>query len=492
MGCIFLVLQGKAEEYTAQVGDTITITVREREWLSGKVVMDANGQITLPKPMGSVKVLGLTVDQITELLTERLKEYIVEPTVFVSLSPSLSFTVHITGEVQAPNAFQVMNGTSLQEAITKAGGFTPLANKKQLKIIRKDMTQGGIVWQPIIDFTQFLENGAVDGNPLLKAFDVVLVPRLPKSERMLTVIVLGAVRNPGALSIEGPLLLVEVLARAGGSSINADLTHVSILSREGDRYAWKPLNFESFLTGVELSANPMVSGGEVVFVPEQPSVGRSFTVNVTGQVNKPGAYPVDKNGRLFDAIYAAGGFAEDSAMDEVTIIRASNPHPQMIKINAQNYLITGDLKYNPLLEAGDTIFIPIPEKITKSIPGIQTAFFESLPVTIIGEVKQANTYRVSKAFTVLDVLNLAGGLTQNADLKRIVIIRENEKPLPIDLEKVLQKGELQLLPSLQRDDTIFVPKNQEKRSLWKTVVRSALDISTIVTAFLLIERRIGY
>ena len=488
---LVLVSSAEPQEYTVKAGDSITVTVWEREWLSGTAVVDANGQIILPKPIGTVKVLGLTVNQITELVIERLKEHIIDPVVSVLISPVVGFVVHITGEVQAPNSFKVMDGTSLQEAITKAGGFTNLADKKRIRIIRQDLEKKDISSEFIVDFTQFEENSDKNRNPRLQNEDVVIVQRLPKSERLPVVTVIGAVNNPGAIPIEEPLPLIKVLASAGGPSVKADLKNLSILKLEGDKYSQKQLNFERFLTGADLSANPAVSSGEVVFVPEQP--GReelSFMVNIIGQAVKQGTYPLYKESRLFDAIYTAGGFANEAAIDKVIIIRPANPGPQKIEVNAKDYLTTADLKYNPLLKEGDTVFIPIQE-VTKRIPGIQTAFFQSMRLTIIGEVKISDTYQVSKESTLLDVLKLAGGPTRDADMERVMIIREEKQQMQLDLKKVLQEGAFHLLIPLQADDTIFVPKLKEKRYIWKTIVRGALDVATLITVYLLIEKRIG-
>ncbi len=125
----------------------------------------------------------------------------------------------------------------------------------------------------------------------------------------------------------------------------------------------------------------------------------------------------------------------------------------------------------------------------KRIPAIHTTFFESIRVSIIGEVGSPNTYQVSSESSVLDVLKLAGGPTADADLRRVTVIREQteqEQRLKIDLEKVLTEGDFKLLPSLQEDDTIFVPKMKPKRNIWGTIVRMAAEVSTIVIAYLLI------
>jgi len=116
-----------AQEYTAKPGDFITVTVWERQTLSGTVTVDTNGNITLPVPIGSISVVGLTATQISDLLTERLEEYMVSPTVFVSISPAEGFTVHVLGEADLKKV-RVIRGTgeieqidisTLKEAIPK-------------------------------------------------------------------------------------------------------------------------------------------------------------------------------------------------------------------------------------------------------------------------------------------------------------------------------------------------------------------------------------
>jgi protein involved in polysaccharide export with SLBB domain len=104
-------------------------------------------------------------------------------------------------------------------------------------------------------------------------------------------------------------------------------------------------------------------------------------------------------------------------------------------------------------------------------------------------VHQPNTYQVSSDSNLLDILRLAGGPTTDADLKRVMILREKtekEQRLIVDLEKVLQEGELKLLPPLLTDDTIFVPKVKPSRNIWGIIVKTAADVSTIAIAVLIV------
>jgi len=487
-----------AQEYTAKLGDLIIVTVWERQTLSGTVTVDTNGNITLPMPIGSVPVVGLTVSQISGLLTERLEEYMVSPTVFVSISPAEGFTVHVLGEVRSPNFIKVLDGTTVQEAVTRAGGFTSLADKRRIQLIRteqNDDTEEAI--ELTLDFQQFIENTDRSANPTLKSGDVLIVPRLPKSERIKYVIVIGAVANPGTFDLEEPLPLIEVLAQAGGPSGVATLADVSILSTAASGYSWRHVNLQSFLADEDATGNPLVSPGDTVFVPGEPKQKEPFSVNVVGQVTRPGAYSATDESRLFDVIYQAGGFVDEAAIDRVTIIHRHPRSPIKEQVNVREYLISGDEKHNPAVAKGDTVYIPMSEG-AKRIPSVHTALFPSIRVSIIGELVKPDTYQVSSEASILDVLKIAGGPTSEADLERVTVIREipeadeEQQQQLIDLEEVLTEGNFQLLPKLKGDDTIFVPRLKPKRNIWGTLVKIAADISTIAVAYLLIAGQRRY
>jgi protein involved in polysaccharide export with SLBB domain len=367
----------------------------------------------------------------------------------------------------------------VQEAITRAGGFTRLAYKRRIQLIRMkrntETQMGKIPHTPrkneaielILDFEQFVENTDRSANPTLKSDDVLIIPRLPKSERIRYVNVIGAVAAPGTFDLEEPLPLIEALALAGGPSDIAVLEDISILIVSHGNHSWKHVNFESFLTGEDATANPDVA-------------------------------------RLFDAIYQAGGFVDEAAIDRVTIIHGENPpyplknrHSQSSieeRVNVREYLISGEERYNPLLTEGDTIFVPMSEDARK-IPAIHTAFFSTIRVSIIGEVAKPDIYQVSAEASVLDILKIAGGPTSEADLERVTVIREifeakeEQKRQTIDLQEVLTEGEFQLLPKLKADDTIFIPRLKPKRNIWGTVVRIAADISTVTLAYLIVTGR---
>jgi len=494
----------------------LIISVWGQQSLSSSVTIGPSGHISLPPPIGALKVAGLTTTKIAALLEERLKAYIRNPIVFVSVQPAEGFIVHILGEVRIPNFYTVPEGTSLQELITRAGGLTELADIKRVRLYRKELSSEGAnqqerIQRQIIDYSQFLEKANMIANPTLKSQDVVLIPRLSREERAAqTVSVLGAVQIPGVHPLSEPLPLIEIIALAKGTTEDSDLSKVSILNSEGGKYVWNHVSFKDFLSGLAPNANPMVSPGEIVYVPRRElEEKRTFLVNVVGQVKDSGVFPVTEGARLFDAIYLAGGFVDEASIERVTLIHSKFQNPIKREVNIKNYLMTGSMEGNPILTDGDTVFVPM-EESAKRIPSIHTPFFKSIRISVMGQVARPDDYQISVDANLLDILKLAGGPSGDADLKRVMIIREapkagsgvggteprlyrqkaagfiGEQRLEVDLEKVFEEGELKLLPELHANDTIFVPKVKPKRNIWGTIVRFAADVSTIAIAYLLI------
>ncbi len=487
---------GSSVDYPVGPGDSLYISVWGQESLSGTVTVGSDGTIVLPPPVGSIYVNGLSTKGITELLTGKLREYIKEPVVTVSIRSVQGFTVHILGQVQTPSFYQVPDGTSIQELITKAGGFTKLADPRSIILIHKE---GETIERKVVDFSKFLEQADMESNPVLKANDVVVVPRMEieeKAKQLVTVI--GQVGAPGSYELEKPMSLLDVLTLANGALADADLSGVYILSRsEEDKGISRKVDLEAILSGKADpdSVESVISGGDTVFVPSiQKLEGRTFPVNVIGQVKNPGAYPVMENARLIDAIFKAGGLTANASIENISIIHSEQSGSTMSSFSLKDYLFEGDVRANPMLQVGDTVVVPMIETVEVISP-VQAAFSPSIAVRLIGEVAKPGTYQVSARSSLLDVLALAGGPTSNAALSKTIIVRtddnsksqERKQQIKVDLQKVMTEARLELLPDILSGDIIFIPRVKEKHDGWKALVGLVADISTIVVAYYLIS-----
>lgn len=492
---------GQSLEYTVSPGDNLHVSVWGQEGLSGAVTVGPDGTIMLPPPVGSVYVNQMTAEEIAELLTKELEEFVKQPVVSVSIRSFQGFTVHILGQVKLPSFYRVPEGTSIQELVTKAGGFTDLADLTAIILVRRVDAKTKEIEKRTIDLSRFLEQNDMESNPVLENNDVVVVPKIGIDERAKQLVtVMGRVHKPGSYELDITMPLLDIIALAGGVSDDADLRDILILSRSEEEAGAvrRRVNLEDILSGNNPSQSQMskVSPGDLIFVPSiRLNMNRMFYVNVVGQVIKPGAYQIAEDTRMIDAIFAAGGPAEGASIDNIAVIRSKQDSgqgsPAISLISLRDYLLHGSLEANPVLHEGDTVVVPIIES-AKVIPPVQMAFSPSIAVNVIGEVAKPGAYQISTESTLLDVLVLAGGPTTNANLKETMVIRgsksEGKEQFEIDLEKVMTEGRLDLLPDILSGDTVFLPKVKEKREWWRSTMTLVRDISTLVVLYLYLRQ----
>lgn len=82
--------------------------------------------------------------------------------------------------------------------------------------------------------------------------------------------------------------------------------------------------------------------------------------------------------------------------------------------------------------------------------------YNSRKVSVLGEVKTPGLLHVSSDITVLEGISRAGGITEDAELSGALLIR-NRQVLPVDLERLLRKGDVSQDVVLKPNDVILIP-----------------------------------
>jgi polysaccharide export outer membrane protein len=114
---------GDSRAYKLAPGDRITVTVFGQAELSGDMVVDGAGNIILPF-LGPIEVKNLTVLECQNLIRDRLANGILQqPSVSVRISELRP--LYVLGDVRAPGAYPFRYGSTVQSAVTLAGGFGP-------------------------------------------------------------------------------------------------------------------------------------------------------------------------------------------------------------------------------------------------------------------------------------------------------------------------------------------------------------------------------
>jgi polysaccharide export outer membrane protein len=169
---------------------------------------------------------------------------------------------------------------------------------------------------------------------------------------------------------------------------------------------------------------------------------RSQRILVLGEVRSPGEYQLTGEMTLLAALARAGSMTS-TAGEEVTVVRAprraatggeadGDAEPEVLHIDI-NELQAGNTALNVQLRDGDTV----------NVPKAQSVF-------VTGQVKSSGAYAADRGATVLQVLSLAGGITDRGAKGRIKILRTvNGKRVELDAE---------LTDIVEPGDTIVVPE----------------------------------
>jgi len=156
--------------------------------------VDSEGQIDLPL-LGSIKVINLTTNQISTLLEEKLKSFVVTPAVKTTI---LNFKFSVLGEVKNPQTFSLIDDKiSIIQAIGLAGDLTINGDRSNITLLRE---VNGNFESTTIDLTSFDITSSAYYN--LRQNDVIYVrPNTAKVKSS------GIVGNVGTLTSVLSLLL---------------------------------------------------------------------------------------------------------------------------------------------------------------------------------------------------------------------------------------------------------------------------------------------
>lgn len=137
----------------------------------------------------------------------------------------------------------------------------------------------------------------------------------------------GAVRQPGAYPLAGPVALTDLMATAGGPTRDAALERIEVRHRDGTSPA---LDLRPRPDGQELPEKPghrevtgEVMAGDAIRIPFQPAQMEPGGIRLAGEVLHPGFYSLHKGERLSGVLRRAGGLTREAFPDGAVFTRAS-------------------------------------------------------------------------------------------------------------------------------------------------------------------------
>lgn len=275
----------------------------------------------------------------------------------------------------------------------------------------------------------------------------------------------GEVLRPIMRVKEGTTLLDAI--QAAGLSQNADLSK-ALIWRSGSTQP-VGLGLDALIKG-DLSKNFVLANGDVIYIPPKPPPG---WVKVLGEVAKQGDIPYQPGMTIADAILQAGGFKDTADRSRVEVIRKSGA-PIIVNME-DSAALAGAV-------ASATSALPLAEGDAVVVRDNSHLMF-----SITGGVRKGGQYPARKGMRLTDAIDLAGGLSDTAQLRSVIVVRGPQSPqpnkiVPVDFTK-LAKGDISQNVDIMPGDSIFVGQESARRQggfrFGEALARTVLSIATL-------------
>jgi polysaccharide export outer membrane protein len=159
-------------EYLLSPEDVLEISVWKDETLTQQVVVRPDGAFSFPL-IGDVQATGKTVEMVRGEIKERLKKYIPEAVVSVSLLKVTGYKIYVIGKVNKPGEFVTGRFVDVLQALAMAGGLTPFAAENDIRILRR---VEGNEYVRNFRYADVRKGKNLEQNILLRSGDTVVVP----------------------------------------------------------------------------------------------------------------------------------------------------------------------------------------------------------------------------------------------------------------------------------------------------------------------------
>jgi polysaccharide export outer membrane protein len=158
--------------YKLQPGDVLIVSVWKETDLQSDVLIRPDGGISFPLA-GELAAAGRTVAELTTALEGRVRKFIPDAVVTVTVKSSTGNRIYVVGKVAHPGDFPLVGSVDIVQALSMAGGATPFADTNAIRVLRRDGIQ-----QVSIRFRYGdIEHGRrLSQNILLQSGDTVVVP----------------------------------------------------------------------------------------------------------------------------------------------------------------------------------------------------------------------------------------------------------------------------------------------------------------------------
>ena len=351
------------------------------------------------------------------------------------IAPYNQDAIYLEGHVIRPGRYSYRSEMRVTDVVASYKDLLPEPATQYAEIIRLNQPD----YHPSVesfDLADALANP--EQAPMLRPMDTIRVYSRFDFENPPVVSVWGDVRTPGTFQTAGQIRLIDAVHMAGGLGPDAQTGDAQVFRYLPDG---KLRIFSVSLSGAmrgEASANIMLEPRDRLLIHRNPDAVEPATVNVEGEVGKPGRYPLTTNMTVGELLKVGGGLKASADAQTADLTRYEydgntlTGHHEAISISAA---LAGDPRSNPTLHHGDVLTV-------RQLPDWNDL---GALVTIKGEVNHPGSYGIRPGERLSSVLERAGGFQSGA----------------YPYGAILQRAQVRELETKQRDETILRVKDQQ-------------------------------
>ncbi|MEG5030739.1 polysaccharide biosynthesis/export family protein [Microcoleus sp. AT8-B1] len=407
--------------YTLGSGDRIALEIFGVPEFSREYQVLVDGTLNLPI-IRSVSIQGLTLQQAANVITQRYEPFINVPVVTVTLVVARPLNIGLAGEVTRPGSYKInptregggVKFPTLMEMLQLAQGVTSAGDMRNVQIRRP--RRGGPEQVTTVDLQDFLETGNLRQDVTIRDGDTIFIPTasaLNTQEvrqrasanfsaditKPIGVVIVGEVNRPGPYTVfasdvrssnqqtelsfvsidqqQGAVVGLPTITRAlkiaGGITTEADIRRVQIRRRvRGGNEQTIMVNLWDLLQKGDATQDILLQEGDSVIIPTAATVDlaevsqvanssfspNAISINIVGEVIRPGALQVRPSTSLHQALLTAGSFNQLRAKkDKVELLRL-NPNGTVSRRTIEVDFAQGlNPNNNPTLRNNDVILV---------------------------------------------------------------------------------------------------------------------------------------
>lgn len=371
--------------------------------------------------------------------------------------------ITIKGAVYREGNYELEKDITVKQLIARAEGLKQDAFKERVLLKReRENLEPEII---PLNLTKILNGESEDIR--LKLRDTLFIRAVKDLRERLTVTISGAINKAGVYEFADNMTVSDLVTIAGGFTDGASASKIEIARRikadtmdvsKEQSIKIETIDVDRNLIGSE-SKKLLLKPFDRVYIRVLPRYEEQKNVTILGEVFFPGPYALkDKTERISDLILKSGGLKSEADLGSAKFTRAG----KVIGVDITKILQDRNDINNLVLNTGDALEIPRKKET----------------VTINGQVYNPTSVPYSEGLKFKDYLNLAGGTTDSAFVKKTYVKYGNGR-----LDRTKSFWFIKSYPKIENGSEIIVPVRRKYR--WTPAERIAVSTAVVSVATLI-------